>query len=147
VYKLAVIFPAVHGRAAWTDGEADFMTTMIRVAELHDAVDRAREAIDDRRVFNVGVIESMFDFEVACADASHPLVVDDSDVRAACIVVTEAFTGLLFARAAAYRAGFLTKITANRRIHRAGLVADKALEDLKQAVSSARFAIDDRCRH
>src|SRR5438046_1115663 len=62
-----------------------FMTTMIRVAELRDAVDRARGAINDPRVFNPIAMSAMFDFEMACADASYSDVVGDPDVAAACV--------------------------------------------------------------
>jgi hypothetical protein len=114
------------------------MTTMIRVAELQDAVDRARGAINDPRVFNPVAMNTMFDFEMACADASYSDVIDDPDVATACATLTAAVTGVLFARAASYRAGFFKKLAANRAINRAGLAAQKALHDLKHALRTSR---------
>ena len=110
---------------------------MIRVAEIRAAVDRVRDEINDPRVFDEVMRQSLRAFEKACADASFPSIVDEPDVVVACDKLTKGVVGLLFARAAAAKAWPFKLRAANREIDRAALVAHTAYDDLNEAVKTA----------
>src|SRR6201984_1856007 len=114
--------------------------TMIRVAQLRDEVDLAREEINDPRVFDEVMQKSLFTFESACARASFPAIVDDPEVVAACATFIDGVVGLLFARAAGAKAYPGRVRAANREIDRAALVAHTAYDDLNAIVKNAMIA-------
>ena len=96
--------------------------TMIRVIAIRDAFDRARDDINDPRVFNNEAIRKMrVAFESLCAEASDPHIVDDPRVIAACTALIDAMTDVLFARAAAHAAGFFRMFSAHRVVYLTGL--------------------------
>ena len=111
--------------------------TMIRVAEFREAVDRARDEINDPRVFDDVMRRSMIEFERACAEASYPAIVDEPDVAAACDACIKGVVGLLFARAVAAKAGPFKRMAANREIDRAAFVAHTACDYLNETVKKA----------
>jgi hypothetical protein len=118
-------------------GEGSEPMTMIRVAELREAVDRARDEINDPRVFDDLMRRSMIKFACACAKASYPAIVDEPDVAAACDAFIKGVVGLLFARAAAAKAGLFKRTAANFEIDRAAFVAHTAYDCLNETVKKA----------
>jgi hypothetical protein len=107
---------------------------------MRAAVDRARDQINDPRVFDDVMQQSLRTFEMACADASFPAIVEEPDVVVACDKLTEGVVGLLFARAAGAKAWPFKLRAANREIDRAALVAHTAYDDLTNAVITAMVA-------
>jgi hypothetical protein len=120
--------------------QGDNIMTMIRVAQLRDTVDRAREEIDDARVFDEAMQQSMIRFESACAEASFPAIVDEPEVVAACDALIKGVVGLLFARAVGAKAWPFKLRAANREIDRAALIAHTAYDDLIRVVKKAMVA-------
>jgi hypothetical protein len=115
--------------------------TMIRVIAIRDAFDRARDAINDPRVFDNEAVRKMtVAFERLCADASHPLIVDDPKVVTACTALVDAMTNVLFARAAAHAAGFFRMFSAHRSVYVAGQAAGDAYGALDRAIRDAWIA-------
>ena len=114
--------------------------TMIFVAQLRDAVDRACKEINDPRVFDEVMQQSLFRFERSCAAASFPEIVDEPEVAAACDVLIKAVAGLLFARAAGAKAWPFKLRAANREIDRTAFAAHTALDDLDKIVKKAMVA-------
>jgi hypothetical protein len=118
-------------------GGPESRTSMIRVVQLRDAIDRAREEINDPRVFDEVMQQSMIRFERACAEASFPAIVDKREVVAACDTFIEGVVGLLFARAAGAKALPFKLRAAKREIDRAALLAHTAYDDLNTIVKKA----------
>ena len=74
-------------------------------------------------------------------EASYPdAIVDEPDVAAACDAFIKGVVGLLFARAAAAKAGPFKRMAANREIDRAALVAHTAYDYLNETVKNAKVA-------
>lgn len=116
---------------------------MVRVIAMREAVDRARDAINDPRVFdNEAVGRMSVAFERLCADASNPRIVDNPRLVAACIALIDAMTDVLFARAAAHRAGFFRMFSAHRAVYVTGQAAGKAYGALNEAIRDAWVAAE-----
>jgi hypothetical protein len=82
----------------------------------------------------------LFDFETTCAEASFPAIVDEPNVVAACYTFIDRVVGLLFARAAAAKAGIFKLRAANREIDRTALAAHVAQFAVNMAVKKAMIA-------
>jgi hypothetical protein len=116
---------------------------MLYVDALRDALDSARDAISEPRVFdNDAVRTTELALKSACADASHPDIVENTSVARAWVSLADAMTVMLFARAEACDAegSFFRMLSAHRVVYRTGKELANALGAFNEAIRDAWIA-------